>query len=153
MLPKWHILIGFVFSYLLVYFFHFSIFAGTIIFLSSWFLIDLDHYLRFISKSHKLSAIQFWKWSLDRGKRWKKLSREQKKEYKQPIFIFHGIEFILILIVLSYFFEFFIFVIIGVIIHLLADYIDILAKKEFFHTKMSQIYTYITNKNKKELNL
>jgi hypothetical protein len=150
MLPKWHILGGFIVSYILVYFFHFSIFSGTIIFLSS-FLIDVDHYLVYSIKSKDISIKNAYKMALEHGDKWKHLSYDQKKkEYWTP-FIFHGIEPLAILLFLSYFNIFFLGIFIGFLTHMILDYIQIVYQKDPLLEKFSQIYIYFRNKNKNQV--
>jgi hypothetical protein len=111
-----------------------------IIFLSSIF-IDLDHALRYSIKTKDFSPFKFWKWSLkEREKREKYL-----KKYKRPIFIFHGIEFFILLGVLSYFYKIFLLILIGSLIHIFLDYIEIFYHKKEMN-KFSQIYNYFENK-------
>lgn len=147
MLPKWHILFGFIVSYILVYFFHFSIFAGLIIFLSS-FLIDVDHYFYYAYKSKNSSLISAYNAGISKGSNWKNLSFEQKKKAYWIPFIFHGIEPLAILFLLSYFNAFFLWIFIGFIIHLTIDYIEIIYQKDPLLEKFSQIYIYWRNKNR-----
>jgi hypothetical protein len=153
MMPKWHILFGFVFSYILVYFFNFSLVSGGIIFIASFLLIDLDHYFRYIFITKNYNFFAFMQWSKEREIKWKTFSKEQKEQYKLPIFIFHGIEALGILVILSIFSNIFYFIILGFLIHLAADYIDIFYKKDPIRIKTSQIWTSIKNKNKKSFSL
>ena len=43
------------------------------------------------------------------------------------------------------------FVLVGISIHMILDYIDLYNKREPFYKKTSQIVVYIKNKNKEEL--
>ncbi len=149
MLPKWHLLFGFVFAYILIYFFQFSLLAGTIVFLSS-ILIDIDHYLRYVYLEKDLSPIKFWNWSMQRKKRWEKLSKKEKSKYKYPQFFLHGIEFWVIIFLLSFNHQIFLWMLIGIIFHMFFDISDLIYKKIPSHVKLSQVYNYITNKTKKE---
>jgi len=103
MLPKWHILFGFLFAYIIYWFSSITIFQASLIFFAS-FLIDLDHYFRYVIKTKKINIFNFWKGSMEREIRWKKLPKKEKLRYKQAIFVFHGIEFFILL-----FFIYFIF--------------------------------------------
>jgi hypothetical protein len=62
-LPKWHILFGFVISYILIYFFNFSLVAGIIIFISSFLIIDSDHFLLYILRKKDFNFFRFYKLS------------------------------------------------------------------------------------------
>lgn len=145
MLPKWHILFGFAFSYILIYFFNFSIIAGLIIFLSS-VLIDVDHHIYYILKKKNISLKNSYNWFLKQRKKYLKLNRTQKKNIQTPIFIFHGIEFILLLILLSFLNKFFLWILIGVLFHIVFDLIELIYIKGIILTKVSQIYVLRRNK-------
>ncbi len=149
MLPKSHILLGFAFACVLVYFFNFSILAGLIIFLSS-FLIDIDHYIVYIFKKKDFNLKNAYNYWITRSKKWRKLTLEQKYLYKITPFFFHGIEFILLLLLLFFISKTFLWIFLGVFFHMFIDYVDILAKKDPLYIKASQIYIHITNKYKKE---
>lgn len=147
MLPKWHILLGFVFSYVLIYFFNFSLFAGTIVFLSS-FLIDFDHYLYFVYKKKDLSYFQARGYYSELNAHWKNLSKEEKESYKYPIMIFHGIEFWIILALLGFISPIFFWILMGIGVHMIADLSEYTVIKEPIYAKLSQGYTYMVNKSK-----
>lgn len=49
MLPKWHILFGFLFAYIIYWFTSINVFEATLIFLSS-VLIDFDHYVFIVNR-------------------------------------------------------------------------------------------------------
>ena len=150
MLPKWHILIGFVVSYLLIYFFNFSLIAGFIIFLSS-FLLDFDHYLLYVYKTGNFNLKKAYNLAITDGKKWGKLSFQQKKQYKLKIFLFHGIEFFIILIILSKFSIFFLWILIGFLIHMAIDILNLIYGKYPVYAKISQIAVWQRNKSKKKL--
>jgi|SRR3989344_1236978 len=152
MLPKHHIFIGFIISIFLFLIFPITILEASIIFLSS-FLIDFDHYLFYLYKKKDVNLKNSFNDFIKRGKEYRKLSKEQKEELKQPIFLFHGVEFWSILLILSFVNKIFIFILIGIFIHMTLDYIDLYHRKEPFYKKTSQIMVYIKNKNKKELKI
>jgi len=150
MFPKWHILIGSVFAYILVTFFNFSLIAGIVIFLSS-ILIDLDHYFLYIIQQKKFSPSKFWEYSIDLDNKINKLSTREKAKYKLPIFAFHGIEFWSMIILLSFINPVFYWIILGIIIHMIPDFIELIYAKDPLYLKLSIIIVYITNKKKKTL--
>ncbi|MBT4165909.1 hypothetical protein HOE04_02635 [archaeon] len=147
MLTKYHITIGAIASIILYLIFQLTPLQTLIIFLAS-FLIDVDHYLYYIFHKKNLSLKNAHHWFIEKRKKWVKLTRKQKEEHKHVIIIFHGIEYLIILIFLSFYNPVFTFIIIGTLIHLVLDYIDLYYHKEKLHSKFSQIYTYIKNKNK-----
>ena len=145
MLPKWHVLYSFALIYLLAILFHFSLFALLLLFLSAVF-IDIDHYFLFVLKQKKLHPKKFWDWSMKTKMEWNKI--EDKNIYQYPIFIFHGLESLLILAILSFFNLLFFWIFLGFAFHIFLDLLQLLYREEKMH-KLSQIYTYKTNKNKK----
>ncbi len=147
MLPKWHILYGFAFSVFLFLFFDISIFATFVIFLST-ILIDLDPYFRFIIINKTIHPKHFWEWSMERKIRWFK--NIKKHLYKKPIFVFHGLEFIFLIAILSFINKVFLWIFIGFIFHIVLDWIHLVYEGDNILHKMSQIYVWQTNKNKKD---
>jgi len=149
MLPKYHILFGFVFSYILILFFHFTLFSGIIIFLSS-VLIDFDHYLIYAMKG-KFNLIKNYKehktWTAKR----ESLSINERKKYKKQIFLFHGVETYLLFFILSFIHPLFLYIFLGIMLHIIVDLFELIYKKEPLCWKLSQLFVYITNKNKKNL--
>jgi len=149
MLPKWHILYGYIFALFLVHFFKFSLFAGLIIFLSSVF-IDLDHVLIYVIKTKNINPCKFYSWSMKRKKAWELTSFEKKEEFRKPNFIFHGVEFILLLIISSFLNSFFLWILMGILLHLVLDFIMLVYEREHLSIKTSQIWLWQRNKNRKE---
>jgi len=149
MFPKWHFLYGYIFSIILVYFLKFSLFAGLIVFLSSVF-IDLDHVLIYFLKTKNLHPFKFYSWSLVRKEIWKKLSSKEKEDFKRPHFILHGVEAVFVLILLSYLHVFFFWILLGVLFHLILDFIVLFYEREHLSIKTSQIWLWQRNKNRKE---
>tara|TARA_Y100000034_G_C6657193_1_gene287951 strand:+ start:65 stop:499 length:435 start_codon:yes stop_codon:yes gene_type:complete len=144
MLPKWHLLWGVILSISLL-FTPLSTTAVIIIFISSG-AIDIDHYLRFVIKTKKFSPKKFWKWSMDRRKKWNNLSPQEKKQHSRSVFIFHNIELLFVLILLSYFSPIFFWVFLGILFHLFLDFVHALYRKNPLTTKFSLIYVLETNK-------
>jgi len=151
MLPKWHILLGFIFSLLI-----WIIFPSTgllfflAVFLSS-FLVDVDHYVYYAFKCKDISLPNAYRSCLEQGKRWDALPQKEKNKYKiTPLFL-HGFEFWLLLIIASFFNKIFFFIFLGVIFHMAIDLIALYKDRDPLYAKLSQIYVLATNKNKKEL--
>ena len=117
MLPKWHILFGAIFSLIFYWFFFIPIFQSILIFLSS-VLIDFDHYMSGAvrNKTLNLKKLYFWHKSLP-------------KHHKPMMHIFHSIEFIGVIAVLSFYFNFFLFILIGIVFHSILDIIDLFFTK------------------------
>ena len=150
MLPRYHIIIGLIISSSIVLLFNISLISGIIIFLSS-FLIDIDHYFYYIYKKKNLSIKKSYQWFVKRTIKCKKIPKKQRKNYKSPVLIFHGIEFWLFIFILSLFYHFFFYIFIGIIIHMFVDISYIIYQRYPCTSKISQINTYLKNKNKKQL--
>jgi len=148
MLPKWHIFIGFLFTIILKFTTPIDYTNLLIIFLAS-FLIDVDHWFVYVLKKKDFSISKAYNWFIQKGIKYEKLSLKERKKYKKLIMIFHGIEFWILLLVLSVYSKIFIFILLGIAIHMVFDFMEIINKKEPLYTKFSQIYSCIKNKNKK----
>lgn len=147
---KWHILFGFLFSYVLVYFFDFSLFAGVIIFFASW-VIDCDHYFWYAFETGDRNPINAIKWYIKSVPKWCRLSFKEKGKFKQGVFIFHGLFFWIILALLSFVHSFFLWILIGVGIHMVADLMDLRIRGKPLYGKIFPCYVIKKNKNKKGL--
>ncbi len=110
MLPKHHIILGAIFSALLYWLFSLTIFQTLLVFLSS-ILIDFDHYLWYVARKKD--------WDLKNSYNYlEKLSKNLKK----PIMmVFHTIEFLILVFILSFFWRGFYFALIGMIFHSILD--------------------------------
>ena len=79
------------------------------------FLIDIDHYLYTLLKFKNLSIIDSYKFYT--GKR-------IKKRFGKVILLFHNIEFLSIMTVLSFFSNTFYLITLGVMLHYFLDFIE-----------------------------
>ena len=143
MLPKQHVIIGFIFSLMAYIIFPISPLEATIIFLAS-FLIDFDHYLLYVYKKKNLSLNRALKYFYRLNNDWKKIY-PRRKEYKKNIFIFHSIETLIPLAIFSIYFPIVWFVLIGMILHLILDYSIIIKRKAPWYCKFSIILTHLKN--------
>lgn len=147
MLPKYHIIIGAIASLLLYYFIPLTFTQTIIIFLSS-FLIDIDHYIIYGIMKKDWSLKNAKKYFFNMREKWINTPLEERKKYKKHIFIFHGIEFWILLLVISKYIPLIIFILYGFAIHIFLDYIDCIYFKDPLYPKFSQIYVIKTNKKK-----
>ncbi len=136
MLPRWHILIGALFTvFLWLVSPETSFFYLTLFFLSSVF-IDLDHYLVAVyqNKSSSLSKSLSY---------FSKQQQIELREHKQGLrnkghfFLFHTVEFLALVGVLGIFFTPFYYIFIGLVFHSLLDlasmaYVGRIYRREFF---------------------
>jgi hypothetical protein len=123
MYPKEHFFLGFFLSSLLFFGFEsIGFFEAAIVLFSSVF-IDVDHYIYYILRKKDLSLRKAYFWFISNGKKYGKIPKRHKKKYYLSILIFHGIEPLLLLIILSFFLPIFWFVSFGFIFHLSLDYL------------------------------
>lgn len=147
MVPRNHILIGIVVSFLLVFFLNFSLVSGLVIFLSS-FLIDVDHYFLYVYRKKDLNPLAARKYFFNFVDKWNKIPKNERPKYQHGLIIFHGIEFWILLGLLSFLNPLFLWILMGVMIHMSADWFHIIEHKESLLYKISQVYVYTSNKNK-----
>ena len=151
MYPLQHLILGLAFSAVLLNIFPQIGLIGFFLISLSAFFIDVDHYFYYALKKKNFCLKNAYIWYIDEGKKLRKISKEKRQKFKNNIFIFHGAEFLILLIVLSFINFYFLFIFIGVIFHIFLDFI-FPNNKKFPKNKLSQIYNWQINKNKKELN-
>ena len=145
MMPKTHIILGFVFSLILYLFFHVSLFNSILIFLAT-FLGDVDHYIFYMLKKRTLNFKESYNWFLNVGKRFDKLPSKKKKHYHLGYFPLHSIECFLVLFILGFYFNFLFFILIGLMFHTAMDMVyEYFGPKRALY-KISIIYTVLTKK-------
>jgi hypothetical protein len=147
MLVKNHIIINLIVGVILLFVIE-PIYV-LIVFLSS-ILIDFDHYIYYVFEKKRFSLKSAYKWYLIEREKFHKLSPKEKKKHKYFIFIFHGIECLAVLFLLSYYYSIIFFVFIGFLIHLIEDLI-ISIKFKYLERKLFlsyAIYLHIKNKVK-----
>ncbi len=137
MLPKWHILFGAVFSVILYFLFNIALINCIIVFLAS-VLIDTDHYLFYV-KRHK-------NWNLKKAYRW---HYNLSKKHKPIMHIFHTLEFLILILILSFFHNLFFFIFLGLLFHSVFDIIDIFINNKGNVREMS-LMRYLLTKDKKK---
>ena len=147
MLPKIHAIVGAAVSILIFFIFHITFFEAFLILFASIF-IDFDHYLWYLIKNKDWKLKNSYQSFKEKRLLWNNLSKKEKKEHKMPIFIFHVIEFWIILILLSFISKYFIYVLLGVLIHMILDYLETIYTKSLFYPKLSLIFTYLKNKKR-----
>lgn len=152
MLPKTHFILGFLFSIILLYIFpQIGIFGAGIILLSG-FLIDADHYIFNIFKEKDLNLKNAYRWHLIKGIKMRKLSKEERGNYKNEILILHGFEPLIIILLFSFLWFPFIFIFIGFTFHLVIDVFEEIRLNHRID-KISVIYDIIKYKRLKKLDI
>ena len=124
MLPKTHAILAAIFSLLIYFIFHLYLFSVVLIFLASVF-IDFDHYLWYFYRKKSLNLKDAYFWFKEKRQKWLKLSKKGREDYKRVYLVFHSIEFWIILGLLSFINQIFLFILIGVLFHMILDYIEI----------------------------
>ena len=114
-----HVILGFLFSLVIYPFIGYN---SLIVFLSS-FLIDFDHYLYYFYKTGSLNL-------------WKAVDYFLKKE-RRVIMIFHTTEFLTLIFILSFFWYWFIYILLGISFHLVLDIYHSLYYNKFSSRKFS----------------
>ena len=147
MLPKHHTIINLIIALILLLFIN-PLYV-LIIFLSS-VLIDVDHYLYYVFEKKRFSLKSAYNWFLIERKRFFELSLEERKKHRYFILIFHGLETLVIILLLSRYFPLLFFIFIGFSIHLIEDSIEAI-KFKFAKRRLIlsyAIYLHIKNKVK-----
>ncbi|MBT4135713.1 hypothetical protein HOD75_04245 [archaeon] len=152
MLPKKHIILGLVFTIIFYYIFDTTILQTTLIFLST-FLIDFDHYLWFIINKKDPNLKNAITWFKQKREKWIHLSHKEKQNYKIPLIVFHGLEFWIVLYIISLKYPLLAFSLIGISFHMVLDWIELIILKEPIIYKFSQTHLYLRNKGKKDFDL
>jgi len=148
--PKEHLIIGFVASLIIVFVFDLGFMIWVAIFLGSIF-IDLDHAMRYTIKTKNFNPFKFWKWSMKEIEEKRSIPLNKRKSYRQPIFIFHGVEFWLIILILGYWHPVFLWILLGMMIHIFSDHIDLYIRNEPHDFKLSVLWAVWKNKSRKDM--
>jgi len=121
--PSWHIFFGFLFSVFLFFLFpEVGIINLSLLFFSS-VLIDVDHYLFYIYEKRGFNLRRAYAYFIEKKKKWNKFGNKVHNPLPS-FFIFHGLEVLLLLFVLSFFFSPLYFIFIGFSFHLLLDLME-----------------------------
>ena len=118
------------------------------IFLVSSVLIDMDHYLYYIFEKKRFSLKSAHIWYLIEREKFHNLLLKEKKKHRYFIFIFHGIEPLILIFLLSYFYYPIFFIALGFFIHLIEDLTEAI-RFNYFERKLFlsyAIYLHIKNK-------
>lgn len=151
MLPRRHALIGFLLSSFIYFTFQVNFLKVTILFFSS-FLIDFDHYLYYIYKKRNFSVKNAYWWFREKEDKYKrKISKKKKKRIRRGFYCFHGLEWVLLFILLGKIINsLFYFISFGMLLHLFLDWVDLINKNHALH-KISVIYDFIKKDNLKKI--
>jgi hypothetical protein len=95
----------------------------AVIFLAS-FLIDVDHYIYYSLKKKDFNLRNAYNWHIKKRDKFRSLSAEKRAQVYGGFYFLHGIEILIFLLILSFFFIPILFIFTGFGFHLLLDYID-----------------------------
>ena len=150
MYPKQHLIFGGLLSIVLLIFFPQVGLIEVFLIILSNSLVDVDHYIYYVYKKKDWSLKNAHNWFTKRNQKFEKLSKKENQRYKRILLIFHGIEFWIILFFISLIFLPFYWILFGVMIHIVFDFSELLSNGISISGKISQVYTFIKNRNKKE---
>ena len=120
MLPKTHAILGAIFSILVYFIFHISLLNTFLIFFASVF-IDFDQYIFYVQKKNDFSLKNAYNF----------LKKETQKKHKTMLHIFHTLEFMILIFILSFFWQGFLFIFIGMMFHSALDIGDFIYHKKY----------------------
>ena len=124
MYPFKHLLYGIIFSGSLFVLFPGISLIGLVLFIASTVLIDVDHYLYYVYKTKDINFKRARKWFFDYEKKFLEIPFNERNQYRWATFCFlHGIETILLVFILGFYFNQFFFVFAGISFHLLLDWV------------------------------
>ena len=124
MLPKYHLILGILFSGFLFYFFPKIGLIGFIIIILSSFLIDIDHYLYYAYKKKSWNLKKAYKWFIEKRKKLFSLPKIQRKRFYMGFCLFHNVEILIILFFLGRFLSIYFYcILLGFFFHLFLDII------------------------------
>ena len=150
MRPIKHLLIGTIFALLIFLVFPSITWIGFVLIVLSTFLIDVDHYLYYVYRKKDLSLRRAYYYFINCQKKIKSLPVNQRAKVYEGVFIFHGIEAIILSLFLSLFCKYFLYIAIGISFHLFLDLIN----QRKYHKridKISLIYDFIKFKRLKSI--
>ena len=136
MLPRWHIILGAAFTFLLWIVAPTTPFSYLALVFFSSFLIDFDHYLCSVLKTGKMSLFDVFDYHKELGLKYKK-EHDLGLRKKGDFHLFHTLEFHGLLVVIGLFWVPFFYIFIGMMFHSLLDvlhmmYYGVLYRREYF---------------------
>lgn len=151
MKPLKHLILGIIFALILLIIFPQIGFIGVFLIIASTVLIDVDHYLYYVYKKKDWSLKNAYGWFIKNEEKYYTLSKNEQKRVYFGICFLHGIEAIIVLFAFSFYFTFFLYIIIGFIFHQLFDLIEIASERINPYKILSLTYSLFNTKNKKLL--
>ena len=151
MYVKWHILLGIIFAGMFFFIWpSIGLIGFSLIFLSS-FLIDIDHYIYYICKKKDWNLKNAYEWYMSMDKKMGLLSRKKRNQIYVSFCFLHGVEILLILLILGIVIsEYFLFIFLGFSFHL---FLDIIYEQFYIDRldKISIIYDFLKYRKSKKI--
>lgn len=145
-----HLFYGGIFTFLMyILFADVGFTEALIIWFSTWFLIDIDHFFVYWARSGNWNYFHIFEWADLNDTVLKGLTPDEREEYVYPFYLFHGFEFLALLLFLSMFWFSLYWVFIGFFFHLFLDLIHLLKKGHNVLSKASIVWVLIRNRGKK----
>jgi len=120
----------------------------SLILLSS-ILIDVDHYFFYVIKKKDWNPKKAYEWFDEKMEKALVSNSCENRVFFSEFYLLHGLEFLIILFILSFIFPFFLFIFVGASFHLLSDIIY--GKIAFNKTeKFSIMHGFLSYKKGKE---
>jgi hypothetical protein len=150
MLPLTQIALGAIFSIILFFLFpQIGLIEATIIFFSS-FLIDVDHYIYYFLRKKDPCPVRAIKWFFSNRKLMLSLSKEKRKEFYTGLYFLHGIEILIVLVLLAFVSKYFLYVLIGFLFHQILDVMESIKKKSRVQ-KLFSIHDFLNSQKLKHI--
>ena len=128
MIPRYHIILGAIFSLIIWGIFpEINWFFILLIFLSS-FLVDFDHYILAVMKTGKIGLIDAFGYY----RKLKEKAKWERGKKKSFFFLFHTIEFHILIGLLGFVWVGFFYIFIGMVIHFILDFSYLAYKKRIY---------------------
>lgn len=121
MFPIQHFFFGIIFSLVLIFLFPSIGLIGFSLILLSTVLIDADHYLYYLHKKKNWNLKKAYNWFIKNTNKFLSLPKKQRNNIYTGFCFLHGIEILLIFLLLTIFSRYFFFIFIGFSFHLLLD--------------------------------
>ena len=151
MYPSRHLIFGIFFSLIFFYFFPQIGVIGFFLIIASTFFVDADHYLFYVVQKKDFRLKNAYKWFVEQMKKRLSLPKSERTKYKYEILICHGVEFWIVLALLSFFHVYFFYLFVGVIFHMFLDLLALTYYEFPLYVKLSQLYNFAKDRDKKEL--
>ncbi len=134
MFPKKHIIHGFLFTLFLYITLGIPEIMPFVIIFFSTFLFDVDHYLAYIIRKKDFSFKKSYRFFVE--SRYKAIEKPKKRPF---LFISHTIEFLILMIILSFFNKTILYMTIGLLFHSILDFHQLAKENRLYEREYSMI--------------